>query len=40
MTTHQIILNLQLMCKNLHGLPSFKHFKLWVKNIPLINKKK
>lgn len=37
---NQIVLNLQLVCKNLNGLPTLKIFRLWVHKIFLIYKKK
>lgn len=36
---NQVILNLQLVCKNLHGLPTPKKFKLWTHNIFITYKK-
>lgn len=37
---NQIILNLQLVCQNLYGLPTIKIFKLWMYHVFLIHKKK
>lgn len=37
---NQVILNLQLACKDLHKLPTSKQFKLWIYNIFLTYKKK
>lgn len=37
---NKIICNLQIACQNLHGLPSAKKIKLWVRNIFITHKKK
>ncbi|URJ32062.1 rRNA maturation RNase YbeY [Blochmannia endosymbiont of Camponotus modoc] len=40
MTNNQVIINLQLACKNLRGLPNRKMFQSWVSAIFSVYKKK
>lgn len=40
MINNQVIIDLQLACKNLHGLPNRKMFWLWVSTIFSVYKKK